>query len=37
MPTTPDGRAALASVLAEPARALVALDFDGTLAPIVDR
>ncbi|MGH8824679.1 MAG: trehalose-phosphatase [Jiangellaceae bacterium] len=36
-PRTPGGRAALRSVLAEPARALVALDFDGTLAPIVDR
>jgi trehalose 6-phosphate phosphatase len=37
VPTTESGRAALASLLAEPADALVALDFDGTLAPIVDR
>jgi trehalose 6-phosphate phosphatase len=36
-PTTPEGRAALAAVLAEPARAVVAIDFDGTLAPIVPR
>jgi trehalose 6-phosphate phosphatase len=37
VPTTESGRAALASLLTEPADALVALDFDGTLAPIVDR
>src|SRR4051812_8666384 len=36
-PTTQAGRAGLAAVLAEPARALVAVDFDGTLAPIVTR
>lgn len=35
-PTTPAGRAGLAALLEEPARAVVALDFDGTLAPIVD-
>ncbi|MGF1430866.1 trehalose-phosphatase [Kitasatospora sp. LaBMicrA B282] len=34
-PTTPAGRAGLAAVLADPAAAVVALDFDGTLAPIV--
>ncbi|MDH6118204.1 trehalose 6-phosphate phosphatase [Kitasatospora sp. GAS204A] len=34
-PTTPAGRAGLAAVLADPAGAVVALDFDGTLAPIV--
>ncbi|GAA3488759.1 MULTISPECIES: trehalose-phosphatase [Streptomyces] len=34
-PSTPAGRDALAALLAEPARALVALDFDGTLADIV--
>ena len=34
-PRTPAGRAGLAAVLAEPARAVIALDFDGTLAPIV--
>ena len=33
--TTADGRAGLAALLADPARALVGLDFDGTLAPIV--
>ena len=36
-PDTAAGRAGLAGVLAEPARALVAVDFDGTLAPIVER
>jgi len=36
-PVTEPGRAGLAALLAEPARALVALDFDGTLAPIVER
>jgi trehalose 6-phosphate phosphatase len=36
-PTTADGAAGLAALLAEPARSVVALDYDGTLAPIVDR
>lgn len=41
-PPLPDARTAagdagLAALLADPARALVALDYDGTLAPIVDR
>jgi trehalose 6-phosphate phosphatase len=35
-PVTPAGRAGLAALLAQPQRAVVALDFDGTLAPIVD-
>ncbi len=35
-PTTAEGRAGLAALLAEPGRALVTVDFDGTLAPIVD-
>ncbi|MDH6133898.1 trehalose 6-phosphate phosphatase [Kitasatospora sp. MAA4] len=34
-PSTPSGRAGLAALLAAPAEAVVALDFDGTLAPIV--
>ncbi len=34
-PRTPEGRAGLAAIVADPARALVALDFDGTLSPIV--
>jgi trehalose 6-phosphate phosphatase len=34
-PATEQGRAGLAALLANPGRALVALDFDGTLAPIV--
>ncbi|PWI45859.1 trehalose-phosphatase [Streptomyces sp. ICBB 8177] len=34
-PGTPEGRAGLDALLAEPKRAVVALDFDGTLAPIV--
>ena len=34
-PTTEAGRAGLAAILAEPSRAVVAVDFDGTLAPIV--
>ncbi|MCF1598080.1 trehalose-phosphatase [Streptomyces muensis] len=34
-PTTEPGRAGLAAILGHPARALIALDFDGTLAPIV--
>jgi len=33
---TADGQAALAALAAEPARALVASDYDGTLSPIVD-
>lgn len=36
-PTTEAGRAGLAALRADPARALVALDYDGTLAPVVDR
>jgi len=36
-PRTEAGRAGLAALLADPAGALVALDFDGTLAPIVAR
>jgi trehalose 6-phosphate phosphatase len=35
VPATPEGRAGLAALLADPGRAVVALDFDGTLAPIV--
>lgn len=35
-PTTAAGRAGLDALVANPARALVALDFDGTLAPIVE-
>jgi trehalose 6-phosphate phosphatase len=35
LPATPEGRAGLAALLADPARAVVAVDFDGTLAPIV--
>jgi trehalose 6-phosphate phosphatase len=35
VPRTEEGRAGLAAVQREPARALVAMDFDGTLAPIV--
>ncbi|WP_405018824.1 trehalose-phosphatase [Kitasatospora sp. NBC_00070] len=34
-PSTSAGRAGLAALLAEPRSAVVALDFDGTLAPIV--
>jgi trehalose 6-phosphate phosphatase len=34
-PSTPAGRAGLAALLADPAGAVLALDFDGTLAPIV--
>jgi trehalose 6-phosphate phosphatase len=34
---TPEGAAGLAALLTDPAHAVVALDFDGTLAPIVDR
>lgn len=35
-PTTAPGRAALSRLLAEPETALLAFDYDGTLAPIVD-
>jgi trehalose 6-phosphate phosphatase len=35
VPVTPEGRAGLTALLADPGRALVALDFDGTLSPIV--
>ena len=35
LPVTPEGRAGLAALLDDPGRALVALDFDGTLSPIV--
>ncbi|MFE7646251.1 trehalose-phosphatase [Streptomyces phaeoluteigriseus] len=35
-PTTPHGREALAAILAKPGGTLVGLDFDGTLAPIVE-
>ncbi|MFW6695289.1 trehalose-phosphatase [Streptomyces sp. MAR4 CNX-425] len=35
VPRTEAGRAGLAALLADPAQALVAFDFDGTLAPIV--
>jgi len=35
VPVTADGRAGLAALLADPGGALIALDFDGTLAPIV--
>ncbi len=34
-PATPAGKAGLEALLAEPGRAVIALDFDGTLAPIV--
>ncbi|MGW6897635.1 trehalose-phosphatase [Streptomyces sp. NPDC054919] len=34
-PTTPAGREGLAAILARPDRAVIALDFDGTLADIV--
>jgi trehalose 6-phosphate phosphatase len=34
-PRTPEGKEALAAIVADPGRAVVALDFDGTLAPIV--
>ena len=36
-PATPDARSAFAAAVAEPSRTLVALDFDGTLAPVVSR
>jgi trehalose 6-phosphate phosphatase len=35
-PRSAAGRAGLAALLGDPGRALVALDFDGTLSPIVD-
>ncbi len=35
VPVTPEGRAGLAALLGDPGQALVALDFDGTLSPIV--
>ena len=35
LPKTEAGRAGLAALLADPARAVLAFDFDGTLAPIV--
>ena len=35
VPVTPAGRAGLAALVAAPRGALIALDFDGTLAPIV--
>ena len=35
VPVTPEGRAGLAALLGDPAQALIALDFDGTLSPIV--
>jgi trehalose 6-phosphate phosphatase len=34
-PATTEGKEAMAALLAEPARSVIALDFDGTLAPIV--
>jgi trehalose 6-phosphate phosphatase len=34
-PRTSEGRAGLAAILRDPGRALIALDFDGTLSPIV--
>jgi trehalose 6-phosphate phosphatase len=36
-PSTVDGQRGLAALLADPARAVIAVDFDGTLAPIVER
>jgi trehalose 6-phosphate phosphatase len=36
-PVTPEGQAGLDALLADPRHALVATDFDGTLAPIADR
>ena len=35
VPATAEGRAGLAALLDDPRHALVAVDFDGTLAPIV--
>lgn len=37
LPRTPEGRAGLAALRDDPGSALVALDYDGTLAPIVAR
>ncbi len=37
LPRTPAGRAGLAALLSDPEHALIGLDFDGTLAPIVMR
>lgn len=36
-PGTARGRAGLAALLSDPTAALIALDYDGTLAPVVDR
>ena len=36
-PSTEAGQAGLDALVADPRHALVAVDFDGTLAPIVDR
>lgn len=36
VPATAEGRAGLAALIADPERALIAVDFDGTLAPIID-
>ncbi len=36
-PRTAAGRLGLAAVLADPARAVIAIDYDGTLAPIVEQ
>lgn len=35
-PSTPEGEAGLTAIVRDPGRALIALDYDGTLAPIVD-
>ncbi len=36
VPATAEGRAGLAALITDPERALIAVDFDGTLAPIID-
>jgi trehalose 6-phosphate phosphatase len=36
VPLTADGQAGLAALIAQPRRSLIAVDFDGTLAPIVE-
>ena len=36
-PATPEGRAALAAIIAGPQSSVVALDYDGTLSPIAQR
>ncbi|HUB41394.1 MAG TPA: trehalose-phosphatase [Streptosporangiaceae bacterium] len=36
VPPTADGQAGLAALIAQPRRSLIAVDFDGTLAPIVE-